>query len=392
MNLHEYQAKKLFSSYGLPVPKGAIAHTAEDALQVATQLNTARWVAKAQVHAGGRGKAGGVKLVSNKEELVAFAQALLGTRLVTYQTDQHGQPVSCILVEETSDIARELYLGAVIDRSRQRVVIMASTEGGVEIETVAAETPEKIFQVIVDPLVGVMPYQAREVGFKLGLKEDQIKQFTKIMVGLGQMFTEADLSLLEINPLVVTKTGDLVCLDGKVTIDDNALYRHPELKALRDTTQEDERVNRANDWELNYVPLDGNIGCMVNGAGLAMATMDLIQLHGGEPANFLDVGGGATKERVSEAFKIILADHHVQGVLVNIFGGIVRCDLIAEGILAAVREVNVTVPVVVRLEGNNATKGAEILNTSGLNVISANGLTDAAQKIVAAVKQSSRGE
>ena len=385
MNLHEYQAKQLFASYGLPIPRGEVAYNVDDALQVITQLTTPRWVVKAQVHAGGRGKAGGVKLLSTKAEVEQYVKSLLGTRLVTYQTDEHGQPVGAVLVEETSDIARELYLGAVVDRDSRRVVIMASTEGGVEIEKVAEETPEKIFKVAVDPMVGVMPFQCREVGFKLGLTETQVRQFTDLMMKLGKMFVECDLSLLEINPLVVNKAGDLICLDGKVTIDDNALYRHPKLKAMRDTTQEDERVNRAHDWELNYIPLEGKIGCMVNGAGLAMATMDVIKLHGGEPANFLDVGGGATKERVSEAFKIILSDESVKGILVNIFSGIVRCDLIADGILAAVKEVNVSVPVVVRLEGNNAILGRDILNKSDLNVIAANSLTDAAQKIVAAI-------
>ena len=385
MNLHEYQAKKLFANYGLPVPRGEVAYNVDDALMVSKTLSTPRCVVKAQVHAGGRGKAGGVKLVSTPEELASFTQSILGTRLVTYQTDAHGQPVNAVLVEETSDIARELYLGAVVDRESRRVVFMASTEGGVEIETVAEHTPEKIFKITMDPLVGIMPFQCRDVGFKLGLNPTQITQLVNLMVGLGKMFVECDLSLLEINPLVVTKAGDLVCLDGKVTLDDSALFRHPELKALRDLTQEDERENRAHDWELNYIPLDGTIGCMVNGAGLAMATMDVIKLHGGEPANFLDVGGGATQERVSEAFKIILSDPSVKGILVNIFGGIVRCDLIAEGILAAVKEVQVTIPVVVRLEGNNAALGAELLNNSGLNVISANSLTDAAQKIVAAV-------
>lgn len=385
MNLHEYQAKKLFANYGLPVPKGEVAYSPDDAIQVASTLTSARVVVKAQVHAGGRGKAGGVKLVSTPDEIAAFTQSILGTRLVTYQTDAHGQPVNAVLVEEVSDIDRELYLGAVIDRATRRVVFMASTEGGVEIEKIAEESPEKIFKAEMDPMLGMMPYQCRELGFKLGLTDSQIKQFTTLMMGLGKMFVECDLSLLEINPLVVTKAGDLVCLDGKVTLDDNALYRHPELKGLRDTTQEDERENRAHDWELNYIPLDGQIGCMVNGAGLAMATMDVIKLHGGEPANFLDVGGGATKERVSEAFKIILSDEHVKGILVNIFGGIVRCDLIAEGIIAAVKEVNIAVPVVVRLEGNNATLGAEILNNSSLNVIAASSLTDAAQKIVAAI-------
>lgn len=385
MNLHEYQAKQLFASYGLPVPRGEVAYNVEDALQVAAQLPTLRWVVKAQVHAGGRGKAGGVKLVSSKDELVDYTKSLLGTRLVTYQTDAHGQPVNAVLVEEVSDIDRELYLGAVVDRASRRVVFMASTEGGVEIEKVAECTPEKIFTITVDPMTGVMPFQCREVAFKLGLTDAQISQFTLLMTGLGKMFVECDLSLLEINPLVVTKAGQLVCLDGKVTIDDNALFRHPKLKAMRDTSQEDERENRAHDWELNYIPLDGEIGCMVNGAGLAMATMDVIKLHGGEPANFLDVGGGATKERVCEAFKIILSDEKVKGILVNIFGGIVRCDLIAEGILAAVKEVQLKIPVVVRLEGNNAALGAEILNKSDLNVIAAGSLTDAAKKIVAAI-------
>ncbi len=385
MNLHEYQAKQLFASYGLPVPQGEVAHSVEDALQVAAKLPTSKWVVKAQVHAGGRGKAGGVKVLATKDDLAAFTKSLLGKRLVTYQTDALGQPVNSVLVEETSDIDRELYLSVVVDRASRRVVIMASTEGGVDIEKVAEETPEKIFKAEVDPLVGVMPFQCRELAFKLGLDGEQIKEFTHLMMGLGKMFTECDLSLLEINPLVVNKAGHLICLDGKINIDANALYRQPKLRAMRDTTQENERENRAHDWELNYIPLEGKIGCMVNGAGLAMATMDVIKLHGGEPANFLDVGGGATKERVSEAFKIILSDEHVKGILVNIFGGIVRCDLIAEGILAAVKEVQVQVPVVVRLEGNNAELGTEILNKSGLNVIGANSLTDAAKKIVAAI-------
>jgi succinyl-CoA synthetase beta subunit len=385
MNLHEYQAKQLFASYHLPVPKGEVAHTVEEALFIASTLTTKRWVVKAQVHAGGRGKAGGVKLVSNKEELADAVKALLGTRLVTYQTDAAGQPVHSVLIEETCEIARELYLGAVVDRKARRVVFMASTEGGVEIEKVAEETPEKIIKTVVDPLVGVMPYQCREVAFKLGLKDEQIKQFTTLMMGLGKLFVDYDFSLLEINPLVVTQSGQLICLDGKIVVDSNAMYRQPHLKTLRDTSQEDARENRASEWELNFIPLDGSIGCMVNGAGLAMATMDVIKLCGGEPANFLDVGGGATQERVSEALKIILSDDNVKGILVNIFGGIVRCDLIADGILAAVKEVGVTVPVVVRLEGNNAALGAEILQKSSLNVIAATSLTDAAQKIVAAV-------
>lgn len=385
MNLHEYQAKTLFAQYNLPVPKGQVAYSVEDALQVASMLRTPTWVVKAQVHAGGRGKAGGVKVVSTKESLAEKVKALLGTHLVTYQTDAKGQPVNAVLIEETCDIDRELYISGVIDRATQRVIFMASTEGGVDIEKVAEETPDKIFKIIMDPMLGIMPYQARELAFKLGL-DAQIKSFTHILMQLGRLFMECDLSLLEVNPLVVTKSGELLCLDGKINIDSNALYRHPELKSLRDPSQEDERENRATDWELNYIPLDGEIGCMVNGAGLAMATMDVIKLHGGSPANFLDVGGGATKERVSEAFKIILSDTQVKGILVNIFGGIVRCDLIAEGILAAVKEVAINIPVVVRLEGNNADLGAEILNNSGLNIIAAVSLTDAAKKIVAAVR------
>lgn len=387
MNLHEYQAKMLLARYGLPVPNGQVAFNVDDCVKVASQLSTEKLVVKAQVHAGGRGKAGGVKLVSDKDELADFAQSLFGTRLVTYQTDENGQPVNAVLIEEASQIDRELYLGAVVDRATRRVVFMASTEGGVEIETVAEETPEKIHTVTVDPMLGVQPFQCREVAFKLGLEGKQINQFVKLMTGLGRMFSECDLNLLEINPLVVTKSAELICLDGKISIDDNALYRQPTLKEMRDATQEDERENRAHDWDLNYIPLDGEIGCMVNGAGLAMATMDVIKLFGGDPANFLDVGGGATKERVTEAFKIILSDEKVKGILVNIFGGIVRCDLIAEGILAAVKEVGLSLPVVVRLEGNNAELGADILNKSDLNVIAADSLTDAAQKIVAAVNE-----
>lgn len=385
MNLHEYQAKQLFAKYGLPVPRGEVAWNVEDALQVATTLNAKRLVVKAQVHAGGRGKAGGVKIVKDKTEMSQVVQGLLGIRLVTKQTDSNGQPVNGVLVEEPCEILRELYLSMLVDRTSQRIVIMASTEGGMDIEEVAEKTPEKIYRVIVDPLLGVMPFQARALGFKLQFNDEQIKQFTKLLINLGKMFQESDLSLLEINPLVVTAQGNLLCLDAKVNIDDNALYRQPQLRTLRDPSQEDKRVNHAHDWELNYVPLEGDIGCMVNGAGLAMATMDLIKLHGGKPANFLDVGGGATKERVGEAFKIILSDENVKGILVNIFGGIVRCDLIAEGIIGAVAEVGVTVPVVVRLEGNNAELGAQKLAESGLNIIAANGLTDAAQKIVSAV-------
>lgn len=384
MNLHEYQAKQLLAKYGLPVSHGEVAWNAEEAVRVAEKLGTKRWVVKAQVHAGGRGKAGGVKLISTKEEVAEYTKSLIGKNLVTYQTTAEGQPVNQVLVEEPCDIERELYLGAVIDRSKQRIVFMASTEGGVEIEKVAHDTPEKILTVTVDPIVGLQPFQARDLSFALGLKGDQIKQFTKLLLGLGKMFEENDLALLEINPLVVTKQGNLLCLDGKITIDDNALYRQPDLRTMRDTTQEDERENRARDWELNYIALDGNIGCMVNGAGLAMATMDLVKLNGGNPANFLDVGGGATKERVTEAFKIILSDKNVKAILVNIFGGIVRCDLIADGIIGAVAEVGTTLPVVVRLEGNNAELGAKKLSESGLNIIAAKSFTNAAQEVVKA--------
>lgn len=384
MNLHEYQAKQLLAKYGLPVPKGEVARNVEEALAIADRLGTQKWVVKAQVHAGGRGKAGGVKVLSTKDDIAKMTKDLFGKRLVTYQTDATGQPIHQILIEEPSDIDKELYLGAVIDRSKQRIVFMASTEGGVEIEKVAHDTPEKIITTVVDPLLGVLPYQARELGFALGLSGDQIKQFTKILLGLGKLFEENDLSLLEINPLVITKQGNLLCLDGKITIDDNAIYRHPALRDMRDTTQEDERENRARDWELNYIALDGNIGCMVNGAGLAMATMDIVKLHGGNPANFLDVGGGATKERVTEAFKIILSDKNVKAILVNIFGGIVRCDLIADGVIGAVAEVGTNLPVVVRLEGNNAELGAKKLSESGLNIIPAASFTDAAKKVVQA--------
>ncbi len=386
MNLHEYQAKQLFRQYHIPVPNGEVIRDPKEAIAVADTLQTKKVVVKAQVHAGGRGKAGGVKLVEGKDEIIQAVKGMLGTRLVTYQTDENGQPVNQVLIEETCDIDRELYLGAVIDRAQQRVVFMASTEGGVEIEKVAEENPEKILQIIVDPLIGVSGFQCREVAFKLNLNDAQIKQFSKIMTALGKLFVEKDLSLLEINPLVVTKQGDLLCLDGKINIDENALYRQAELRAMRDIHQEDERETRAKEWELNYISLDGNIGCMVNGAGLAMATMDLVKLHGGEPANFLDVGGGATKERVTEAFKIILSDSNVKAVLVNIFGGIVRCDLIADGIMGAVEEVGIKVPVVVRLEGNNADLGAKKLSESGLNIIAASGLSDAADKVVKAAK------
>ncbi|MCB1616234.1 MAG: ADP-forming succinate--CoA ligase subunit beta [Pseudomonadales bacterium] len=384
MNLHEYQGKQLFAQYGLPVSSGHAVDTPEEAAEATRKIGGNKWVVKAQVHAGGRGKAGGVKLVDSADEAKSFAEQWLGKRLVTYQTDENGQPVSKILVESCTDIADELYLGAVVDRSSRRIVFMASTEGGVEIEKVAEETPEKILKATIDPLVGPQPYQGRELAFKLGLKGDQVKQFVKIFTGLANMFKEKDLSLIEINPLVIKEDGNLHCLDAKIAVDGNALYRHKDLQAMADPSQEDEREAHAAEWELNYVALDGTIGCMVNGAGLAMGTMDIVALHGGFPANFLDVGGGATKERVTEAFKIILSDANVKAVLVNIFGGIVRCDLIAEGIIGAVEEVGVKVPVVVRLEGNNAELGSKKLADSGLNIIAATSLTDAAEQAVKA--------
>ncbi len=385
MNLHEYQGKQLFKRYGLPVSEGIAASTAEEAVAAADAIGGDKWVVKAQVHAGGRGKAGGVKLVSSKEEIRAFAESMLGTRLVTYQTDESGQPVNRILLEACTDIDQELYLGAVVDRATRSITFMASTEGGVEIEKVAEETPEKILKAQIDPLVGGQPYQGRELGFQLGLNPNQVKQFTKIFLGLAKMFIEKDVSLIEINPLVITKSGDLHCLDAKVVIDGSAVFRHKDLQEMEDPSQEDERERRAAEWDLNYVSLDGSIGCMVNGAGLAMGTMDLVKLKGGAPANFLDVGGGATKERVTEAFKIILSDDKVKAIFVNNFCGIVRCDLIADGVIGAVEEVGVNVPVVVRLEGNNAELGAKKLADSGLNIIAATSFDDAAEQAVNAV-------
>ena len=387
MNLHEYQAKLLLESYGLPIQKGIIAYSGDEAAEAFDKTPTDVAVIKAQVHAGGRGKAGGVKLAKTREEAKEIADSLIGTNLVTYQTDAEGQPVNFVLVaEDMYPVQTELYLGAVVDRATRRVTFMASTEGGVEIEKVAEETPEKIFSITVDPLVGLLPFQAREVGFKLGLEGKQINQFVKLMTGAYKAFIENDFDMIEINPLAVRENGELACVDGKIGVDSNALFRQPKIAELHDPSQENERELKAAEFDLNYVALEGNIGCMVNGAGLAMATMDIIKLYGGKPANFLDVGGGATKERVVEAFKIILEDESVKGVLINIFGGIVRCDMIAEAIIAAVKEVNVTVPVVVRLEGNNAELGAKLLDESDVKVISAQGLSDAAQKIVDAVK------
>lgn len=384
MNLHEYQGKALFREYGLPVSSGKVASTPEEAVAAAKEIGGKRWVVKAQVHAGGRGKAGGVKLVDTLEQVEAFAKAQLGTRLVTYQTDATGQPVHKILVETCTDIVKELYLGAALDRGSRRVVFMASREGGVDIEEVAEKYPEKIFKAPIDPLVGAQPYQGRELAFKLGLQGEQIAQFVNIFLGLAKLFVDKDVSLFEINPLVITANGSLLCLDAKIVLDGSAIYRHADLKAMEDLSQEDERERRASAWQLSYVSLDGNIGCMVNGAGLAMGTMDLVKLKGGAPANFLDVGGTATKERVMEAFKIILSDQKVKAVLVNIFGGIVRCDLIADGIIGAVEEVGVKVPVVVRLAGNNAELGSQKLSESGLNILAAKTFDEAAELAVKA--------
>ena len=384
MNLHEYQAKGLFANYGLPVSEGYAVDTADEAVAAAQKIGGDRWVVKVQVHAGGRGKAGGVKLADSLDDIRAFADQWIGKNLVTIQTDENGQPVSKIYVESCTDIDRELYLSAVIDRGSRRVVFMASTEGGVEIEQVAEETPEKILRAIIDPAVGAQPYQGRELAFKLGLEGQQIRQFANLFMGLSKLFEECDCSLLEINPLVVTSVGDIHCLDAKINIDGNALYRQPAIAEMNDPSQEDEREAQAAAFSLNYVALEGNIGCMVNGAGLAMGTMDLVKLHGGNPANFLDVGGGATKEAVAEAFKIILSDSAVQAVLINIFGGIVSCATIAEGIIGAVQEVGVEVPVVVRFEGNNSALGRQTLADSGLNIIPGDSLVDAVEKAVAA--------
>ena len=388
MNLHEYQAKQLFRDYGIAVSDGIAVSSPDEAEKIALSLNIDKWVVKAQVHAGGRGKAGGVEVVDNIEKVRSFAERWLGQNLVTFQTDEKGQPVNEILIETCTDIDKELYLGAVIDRASQRLVVMASTEGGVNIEEVAEETPEKIYKAEIDPIAGPNENQANDLAKNLELDDIQSIQFRKIFDGLVKLFIEKDLSLVEVNPLVITKSGDLICLDAKINVDSNALYRQQEIETLRDPSQEDPREARAAEWDLSYVALDGNIGCMVNGAGLAMGTMDIIKLHGGEPANFLDVGGTADSKRVAEAFKIILSDESVNAVLINIFGGIVRCDVIADGIVEALTEMGVSVPVVVRLEGNSAQKGLEILDASALNIISASNLEEAARLAV----QASKGE
>jgi succinyl-CoA synthetase beta subunit len=384
MNLHEYQAKQIFRDFCIPVPAG-IAIDELDRLEAAThELGGNGWAIKAQVHAGGRGKAGGVKIVNDLNDAKSVAKNMLGSSLVTHQTDANGLPINTLLIESLTDIQNELYLSLVIDRATRRITIMASTEGGMNIEEVAAETPEKILTESISPIADYQPYIGRNLAFALGMEGTQVRQFTSLLGSLVKLFIEKDASLLEINPLVVTGEGNLMALDAKINLDDNALYRHPDLQEMRDETQEDEREAKASEFQLNYIHLDGDIGCMVNGAGLAMATMDLIKLHGGEPANFLDVGGGTTAERVAEAFKIILSDPNVKGILVNIFGGIVRCDLIAQGIIQAVNEVNISVPVVVRLEGTNAKQGRTLLAESGLNIIAANSLGEAADKIVQA--------
>jgi succinyl-CoA synthetase beta subunit len=388
MNLHEYQAKQLFAEYGIPVSRGISARSAEDAARAADEIGGSSWVVKAQVHAGGRGKAGGVKLTETSTEVREAAAAMLGQRLVTHQTGPEGLPVNIVYVEAGSSIERELYLSLLVDRAAERIVVMASAAGGMDIEEVAAKTPEKILTVAIHPAAGLQPYQGRLLAFGLGLKGEQIGQFVSLLQNLYRLFVERDCGLLEVNPLIINGAGQLHALDAKIGIEANALYRQSRLMEWRDPSQEDEMENRASAHGLNYVSLDGQIACMVNGAGLAMATMDLIKLHGGAPANFLDVGGGATAERVSEAFKLILSNSNVKAILVNIFGGIVRCDLIAEGIIRAVKEVGVQVPVVVRLEGTNVERGRELLATSGLAIIAAEDLTDAAKKVVGAVRES----
>jgi succinyl-CoA synthetase beta subunit len=396
MNIHEYQAKALLSTYGVAVPRGGVAYTPDEAVKVAQELGGDVWVVKSQIHAGGRGAgrftndpdgAGGVRLARSSDEVKAFAAAMLGQTLVTKQTGPEGKEVKRIYIEEGCDIARELYLSMLIDRGTSRITLIASTEGGMDIETVAHDTPEKILTLDIDPVTGLMPFHAREIGFSLGLSGDQIKSASKLLSGLYAAFLDLDASLVEVNPLVVTGSGDVIALDAKMNFDDNALYRQPKVFELRDEDEEDPMELEASKHDLNYIKLDGAIGCMVNGAGLAMATMDIIKLYGSQPANFLDVGGNATKERVTTAFKIILSDPNVEGIMVNIFGGIMRCDVIAEGVVAAAREVALHVPLVVRLEGTNVELGKQILADSGLPIVSADNLADAAEKVVNAVKE-----
>jgi succinyl-CoA synthetase beta subunit len=385
MNFHEYQAKQLFADYGIAVPAGRVARTPEEAVDAAKAIGGDFWVVKAQIHAGGRGKAGGVKLAKTLDEVREYAKGMLGTKMATYQSAGVALPVDSVLVTQATDIAQELYLSVLVDRSSKTVTFIASADGGVEIEKTAVENPDAIKTLHVNYVQGLQPYQCRDMGFALGLNAKQVGQLTKIMLGLFRLFNEKDLALVELNPLAILTSGDLAVLDGKINSDDNATFRHPELAAMRDIRQEDETEVLASQHDLNYVTMDGNIGCMVNGAGLAMATMDVIKLNGGEPANFLDVGGGANKERVTEAFKLILRDPDVKAIFVNIFGGIVRCDMIAEGIIAAVKEVDVKVPVIVRLEGTNVDAGKALLKSSGLAIIPADDINDGAKKAVAAV-------
>ncbi|MCS3903878.1 succinyl-CoA synthetase beta subunit [Methylohalomonas lacus] len=386
MNLHEYQAKLLFAEYGIPVPAGKPAHSVKEALRHAHDLRGSGWIVKAQVYAGGRGKAGGVQMATSIDEVENHSRRLLGQRLVTQQSGPKGQPVNCLLIEKRSEIQRELYLGMLVDRASRRIAVIASSAGGMDIETVAANQPEQIFRLTINPVLGLQDYQSRRIGFALELDADQREQLRQILRHMYRLFLARDLSLIEINPLIVDDSNNLVALDAKITLDDNALMRQPELAEWHDPTQEDERESIARRFDLNYVTLDGNIACMVNGAGLAMATMDIIKLYGGEPANFLDVGGGATADKVAEAFKLITSDDNVRAILVNIFGGIVRCDLIADGIIQAVREVGVNVPIIARLEGTNVDEGKAKLKDSGLNITAADDLGDAAQKAVAAVR------
>jgi succinyl-CoA synthetase beta subunit len=396
MNIHEYQAKQLLQKYGVAVPRGGVAYTADEAVKAAEDLGGPVWVVKSQIHAGGRGAGrfkdddsgkGGVRVVKSVDEVRSNAEAMLGKVLVTKQTGADGREVKRIYIEEGCDIARELYLGMLIDRATSRITIMASTEGGMEIEEVAAATPEKILRVAVDPATGIEPFHARKLAYGLGLEGDQVKSAVRFVMAMYKAFTDLDASIVEINPLVVTGSGDVIALDAKMNFDDNALFRHKDVMELRDEDEEDPMELEAAKHDLNYIKLDGNIGCMVNGAGLAMATMDIIKLYGGEPANFLDVGGGATKERVTTAFKLILSDPNVESILVNIFGGIMRCDVIAEGVVAAAREVSLDVPLVVRLEGTNVDLGKKLLEESGLPIVSADGLDDAAQKVVQVTKE-----
>ena len=385
MNFHEYQAKELFAQFGIPVPAGKIARTPDEAVEAARAIGGDFWVVKAQIHAGGRGKAGGVKLAKSLDQVREYAKGMLGTKMATYQSAGIALPIDTVLVTQATDIAKELYLSLLVDRSTKSITFITSSEGGVDIEQVAAETPEKIQTLHVNYVQGLQPFQCRQVGFGMGLNAKQVNQLTKLMLGLFKLFNEKDLSLVELNPLAILTNGDLAVLDGKVNSDDNATFRHSDLAAMRDIRQEDETEVKASQFDLNYVTMDGNIGCMVNGAGLAMATMDVIKLNGGEPANFLDVGGGATKERVTEAFKLILSSDKVKAIFVNIFGGIVRCDMIAEGIIAAVKEVDVKVPVIVRLEGTNVEKGKDLLKNSGLAIQPADDINDGAKKAVAAI-------